>query len=275
MKGNCMRISHCVAAFVGLISCHPAIAAANKEQEDSIKACAQAVLQGVTVAENRDQRFNGKVSEARAICRGGFRALQFRNTPWVDWSNYWGTGDGSTLPPGLLSKKAPGLRGVTGALLDLELQRIELIKFNLFDNNKTYQEFIAGRDGTGGPALKRWDAMRLPSDYPNFKEVGGDGPQVCKGDLIRARTVTGICNDVLNPAMGSTGQLLARNVELETTFPDEGRNELGEEPARRSPRIADTRSASDQQEAFHPEAVEPGGVQGGLGFARRLKGCEL
>ena len=47
--------------------------------------------------------------------------------------------------------------------------------------------------------------------------------QECKGDLIRARTLTGICNDIRNPLMGSTGTPFARNVEFETTFPDLGR----------------------------------------------------
>ena len=35
-------------------------------------------------------------------------------------------------------------RGVDGALMDLEYQRMELIKFNLFDN-KTYEQYVTGR----------------------------------------------------------------------------------------------------------------------------------
>jgi hypothetical protein len=35
---------------------------------------------------------------------------------------------------GFLSVKGPQLRGIAGALTDLEYQRMELIKFNLFDN---------------------------------------------------------------------------------------------------------------------------------------------
>ena len=221
-----MRVSNWAVACLMLTAAFPA-AADRKEEEQSLKACAQAVLGGFRmIAGSRDERFNGKVSEANALCRGGFRALQFRNTPWVDWSNYWGTGDASTRAPGLLTQGGPSTRGIAGALLDLEFQRVELIKFNLFDNNQTYKEYIQGRDGVGGPALKRWDAMRLPPTDPNFGAVGGNGKQVCKGDLIRARTLTGICNDVFNPAMGSAGQLFARNVQFDTTFPDEGRNQL-------------------------------------------------
>ena len=60
----------------------------------------------------------------------------------------------------------------------------------------------------------------------NYVAVGGDGPQLCKGDLIRGRTLTGICNDIKNPLMGSSGQPFARNVEFETTYPDLGKNEM-------------------------------------------------
>ena len=68
--------------------------------------------------------------------------------------------------------------------------------------------------------------MRLDPAHPSFPRVGGNGPQRCDEDLIRHRTLTGICNDIENPAMGSSGQLFARNVEFESTFPDIGANEL-------------------------------------------------
>lgn len=195
--------------------------AARRAEAESLKACAQLALEGFRkIASTREQRFEGKVAEATALCRGGQRALQFRSTPWVDWSWYWGTGGEESLPARLLAKDAPVRRGVAGALLDLEYQRIELIKFNLFDNNGTYREFVQGREGVGGSALKVWPEMRLLPSSPHYAEVGGDGRQVCQGDLIRWRTITGICNDILNPAMGSTRQLFARNVEFETTFPE-------------------------------------------------------
>jgi hypothetical protein len=196
-----------------------------KQELQALGACAQAVRDGFRkVAGVRDVRFEGKVSKDNALCRGGQRALQFRNTPWVDWSNYWGTGDVASLPTGLLTSKLVAQRGVAGALLDLEYERIELVKFNLFDNNGTYEEYISGRDGVGGAALKVWPEMRLATTHPNYQDVGGGGTQVCKGDLIRWRTVDGICNDVLNPAMGSKGQLFARNVEFESTFPESNQN---------------------------------------------------
>lgn len=198
-----------------------------KEEAAALKACAQAVLAGLRkIAPERDVRFEAKVSQANLLCRGGERALQFRNTPWADWSRYWGTADESSLPKDFLLSKAVAQRGVAGALLDLEYQRVELIKFNLFDNSGTFEQFIKGRDGVGGQALKTWPEMRLKPANPHYKDVGGDGPQVCKGDLIRWRSVTGICNDVMNPAMGSSGQLFARNVEFESSFPESNPNQL-------------------------------------------------
>jgi hypothetical protein len=68
--------------------------------------------------------------------------------------------------------------------------------------------------------------MRLPQSHPDFTSVGGDRTQVCRGELIRFRTLTGICNDIRNPLMGSTHQLFARNVEFDSTFPDLGLNEM-------------------------------------------------
>jgi hypothetical protein len=203
--------------------------AAKAEETKALLACAQMVVDQarlLKIPDARDLRFEGKVPEAVALCRGGEQAIQFRGTPWVDWGNYWGTGDTESLPKGFVSQKLPALRGVAGALVDLELQRVALIKFNLFDNSGTYPAYANGSNGVGGPVIKVWPEMRLQPAHPNYKDVGGDGTQVCKDELIRFRNVSGICNDVLNPAMGSSGTLFARNVEFETSFPDMGLNEL-------------------------------------------------
>jgi len=200
-----------------------------KEEAVALQACVKAVLAGFrTIATTREARYEGKDTEANTLCHGGYKTLQFRLTPWVDWSQYWGTGDMSSLPTGILAPKAPVIRGVNGALLDLEIQRAELIKFNLFDNAGTYQQYVSGRGGVSGPALKVWPQMRLPQSDPNYQAVGGDAEQVCKGDLVRGRTLTGICNDVRNPLMGSKGMPFARNVEFEATFPEQGQNILAQ-----------------------------------------------
>ena len=78
--------------------------------------------------------------------------------PWVDWSNYWATGDAprpktdkrdrgrsALLGRHLLDRNT---RGLDGALMDLEYQRMELIKFNLFDN-LTYETYVKGGRDNG------------------------------------------------------------------------------------------------------------------------------
>ena len=230
MKKAFMQVTLCaliaLMALSAVAADSPTKPDPKKEEADALVACAKAVLAGIRpIAAARDVRFEGKVSEANFLCRGGEKSLQFRLTPWVDWQQYWGTGDMSSLPTGFLSDKLPTQRGVNGALIDLEFQRIELIKFNLFDNTGTYQNFISGSNGVNGPAIKVWPEMRLPKTDPNYAAVGGDGTQICKGELVRGRTLTGICNDVKNPLMGSNGTPFARNVEFDTAFPDRGANE--------------------------------------------------
>ncbi len=192
-----------------------------------LEACLRTLWAGFRpVAEERAQRFLGKVDEDRARCRGGPRAVELRRGPWVDWPHYWATGDGgSRTSGGPIDFLAPDRRGIGGALIDLEYQRLELIRFNLLDNSGTYRDYVEGRDGVAGPALRVWAAMRLPPSHPSYALVGGDGEQRCTADLSRHRTLTGICNDIRNPLMGSTGMPFARNVEFDATFPELGRTE--------------------------------------------------
>jgi hypothetical protein len=189
--------------------------------------CSQLLLGGLRdIAPDRTSRFLGKVEENHARCFGDENGVSRLATPWVDWANYRATRDGS-------SKSALELRNkwaITGALYDLEYQRMELIKFNLFDNSGTFERYLrgAGADTPAGATLKVWSEMRLPPSHPSYPalKVEADGQQQCIGRLIRHRTLTGICNDINNPAMGASGQLFARNVEFETTFPELGRDEM-------------------------------------------------
>jgi hypothetical protein len=217
-----------VPSALSLLSCDEAKA----EDRDSIKACAEMVAHLLPPnPKDRADRFQGKVEEYKALCRGGQRSVKARGLPWVDWGTYWGAGDTTTKAPGLITSSgplSPTGRGVRGALVDLEMQRVELIRFNLFDNSGTYKEYIVGRDGREGPAIKSWTPFQLPKQHPDYAKlrITDKGEQICQGDLIRGRNLTGICNDVRNPLMGSTGQLFARNVEFEATFPDLGGNDL-------------------------------------------------
>jgi hypothetical protein len=180
------------------------------------------------VALDRADRFLGKVHEDTARCRGGDAAAMRQTTPWIDWQSYWGTGGTESVVGGIAGKLgflSPNRRGIYGALLDLEYQRIELLKFNLFDNTGTYEEYARGQNNPTALA-KIWPQFRLPKGHLFHTAVGGNGPQRCTGELVRFRTLTGICNDILNPLIGSTGQPFARNVSFESTFPEWGLSEL-------------------------------------------------
>jgi len=180
-------------------------------------SCAEKATDGIRqIAATRDARFQGKVTEKTAVCRGGETASARRSAPWVDWANYFATGDETSKA----SLPTQNFRGVGGALVDLEYQRAELIKFNLFDNSGTFEQYRRNAGGKEGAAQKTWPQMRLPESDAHYADVGGAGEQLCKGALIRNRTLNGICNDLTNPLMGSTGTLFARNVQFESTFPD-------------------------------------------------------
>ncbi|HEX9143314.1 MAG TPA: peroxidase family protein [Candidatus Binatia bacterium] len=199
-------------------------------RQSEVGSCIAYALGGLReIPAKRTARFLGKVQEDTARCRGGSEAVAWRKTPWIDWQKYRMAGGEESRVSGLanwVGPLSPNQRGINGALVDLEYQRLELLKFNLFDNSGTYQQYVRGRDAAPGRTLKSWPQLRLPKNHPAYASVGGDGPQRCAGELIRFRTLTGICNDINNPLMGSTDQPFARNVEFDATFPDLARNEI-------------------------------------------------
>jgi hypothetical protein len=217
--------------FYALVIALVVIAAYATARKTQLGSCVAYALGGFReVSVERSERFLGKVAdEDTARCRGGEEAVKWRSTPWIDWQKYWAAGGDESRVKGLASHfglLSPDRLGINGAILDLEYQRIELLKFNLFDNAGTFEEYIRGQNGAGGRTLKSWQQMRLPKRHPAYAGVGGDGPQKCAGELIRFRNLTGICNDIFNPLMGSTDQPFARNVEFDTTFPDLGLKEI-------------------------------------------------
>jgi hypothetical protein len=219
----------CVVVLVVVPAVLYAVSPNVREEVRSATACYTLAKGGFRpLADERQHRFLGKVKDYTSRCRGGDLALASHKTPWVDWPRYWGARDASSRSsfgwlPGHLSRDG---RGVDGALVDLEYQRLDLLRFNLFDNY-TFKEYVNGRDNIPGRSIKVWSAMRLPADDPHYKDVGGDAQQqLCTGELIRARTLTGICNDIRNPLMGSTNTLFGRNVQFEETFPQLGATEL-------------------------------------------------
>ena len=135
-----------------LIAVSLALVLSGCKKETSLLSCADELSEGVRpFARERDQRFLGKVQQNTARCRGGERAVARRDVPWLDWSNYFATGGPGTRS----SLFTRNHRGINGALIDLEYERVELIKFNLFDNSGTYPALREQRFGQGRPCGSR------------------------------------------------------------------------------------------------------------------------
>lgn len=223
-----------------LISCFVLIAGCASIDPGEFSACTRYAWRFQRpVAADSASRFLGKVREDTARCRGGDAAVSLRHLPWVDWQNYWAAGDANSKtygPVGGVGHVLPNGRGVDGALLDLQFQRMEMIKFNLFDNSGTYEKYVNLLGDPAGVFTDPYVEMRIPEKHPpsgtaenpeyaRLKNSGltvyADGSQECHGESIRFRDRNGFCNDVFNPLMGSTNQPLARNVEFDAlTFPD-------------------------------------------------------
>lgn len=209
---------HCLLIALVLLGAYPFL------RQSRVGSCLAYALGGFReVAQERSARFLGKVHEDSARCRGGEPAVAWRNTPWIDWQRYSAAAGPESRISGLAGKLgflSVNSRGINGALLDLEYQRLELLKFNLFDNSGTFPTFARDLDSPSGHVTRTWPEFRLPQDHPLYAKIGGDSPQRCSGELIRFRTISGICNDITNPLMGSSGQPFARNVDFESTFPE-------------------------------------------------------
>ena len=74
--------------------------------------------------------------------------------------------------------KRPNGRGIDGSLMDLEYQRIELIKFNLFDNY-TYETYIRGIGGKPGATQKHWPEM-IRQNCGSQEAIYRCSPSVCQ-----------------------------------------------------------------------------------------------
>ena len=217
-------------ALIGLITLAVVLGAYPTIRHSRFGSCVAYAVGGFrNVSTERSSRFLGKVTEDAARCRGGEAAVAWREASWLDWPLYWSAGGTDSRAAGWLSKLgflSPNRRGINGALLDLEYQRIELLKFNLFDNSGTYENYLRDRESHADKLIKIWPQFRLPQDNPAYTAVGAGSAQKCTGELVRFRTLTGICNDILNPLMGSVDQPFGRNVEFEATFPELSADEI-------------------------------------------------
>jgi len=254
---------HTLTALVLCTSLLIAVAGCASLDPQELSSCYTYLSRGPRdVAADRSERSLGKVREDTARCRGGERTVQQRARPWIDWRNYWATGDADSKVRGfgsLFGNLGGNGRGVRGALLDLEFQRMEMIKFNLFDNSGTYEKYSQILRDPAGVFHAAWMEMRVPDQKPTGNDMSEDeyarvvsrlkkeglrtdpldGSQQCTGESIRFRDLNGYCNDIYNPLMGSTNQPLARNVQFEAlTFPDVDEPQNPETKNRHGKRLA-------------------------------------
>jgi len=139
-------------------------------------------------------------ADTTARCLGGKKAASLREGPWLDWPNYWAAGDATSRAPARLLANAkvvgPNAHGINGALYELELQRIELISSISSTTTRptrpTSQAETARQAGAPIPGLK----CDYPRAIPTSHLSGGNQAQVCRGALIRFRTLDGLCNDI-------------------------------------------------------------------------------
>ena len=258
------------------VSCRSDRDKAIKAEVESLRNCAQMINSGIRpIATTRDQRFQGKVEDSTAVCRGGDMASQFRATPWVDWSNYWGAGDAKSKAPEFVKQAnhlGPTGRGIDGALLDLEYQRIELIKFNLFDNNKTYQQYVTGRKGVAGPALKFWAGIAPASGASQLSRRGRRGRT---GVPRRTDSRTHAHRHLQRHTESADGihrHAVRAQCRIRYALSRPGPHRTDAQPPWRPPGAAQARPAGDLAQALHARPIQPRRVQRGLRPAGFLEG---
>src|SRR4051812_45980109 len=119
------RLAAIIAAFAfgSLISLATGGRAIAQDEPLVLDACFETFINLPMIADTRTERFDGKVDEAHARCRGGEAAVRRMNPPWVDWSNSWATADADSKAKQMGFGPFPfnrNKRGINGALIDLE-----------------------------------------------------------------------------------------------------------------------------------------------------------
>ena len=86
-----------IGTLAPLLFCFATAAQSDSETSACVEAASRGLLE---VPDDRSKRFLGKVQEDTARCRGGEKAVRYRDRPWVDWQNYYATGDASSKKEG-------------------------------------------------------------------------------------------------------------------------------------------------------------------------------
>ena len=217
-------------ALIGLITLAVVLGAYPTIRHSRFGSCVAYAVGGFRdVATDRSSRFLGKVSEDTARCRGGEAAVAWRKTPWLDWPLYWSAGGAESRVSGWLSSSAfsAPTAAASTARCSISNTSASSCSSSICSTTAAPMKITFATENSHAEKLaKTWPQFRLPQDNPAYAAVGGDGAQKCTGELIRFRTLTGICNDILNPLMGSVDQPFGRNVEFEATFPELSEDEI-------------------------------------------------
>ena len=216
------------------------------------------------IAGKRTARFLGKVDADTARCRGGERAVDARASPYVDWPGYWAAagadslgGDANGGAPGAAERARHRRRARRSRISADRAHPLQPVR----QQRHLSSTYVEGRDGVAGPALKVWDAMRLPPSHPAYGAVGGAGEQVCGGELIRFRNADRHLQRHPQSADGidrascsrATSNSMRRSPSSAATSSHATGTAIG--------CAAESRSAGHQPRAFHARAVAAGRLQ--------------
>ena len=237
-------------------------------------SCAEEISEGVRpIAETRADRFHGKVQANTAKCRGGSNAVAFREVPWTDWGNYWATRDNASKS--FFAHEEPARRQRLAHRPRVRARRVDQVQpvrqqwhLSTVREWRRRDRWRRGQDVAGDAAAGH--------AIPRYAAVGGAAAeQHCTGELIRHRTLNGICNDTRNPLMGSSRHALRPQREFRDDVPRQGARRAGSQSPRRTSRAALARSAGHQPQALHARADRQRGVQRWLRQARLREGRQL
>lgn len=162
-----------------------------------------AACKTVQPIETEDSQEKGIISEIVNP-----REARHKSDPWVPWQWYQGARDDSGLSAG----GEPGrIAGIGKALIDLDRERVELVKENLVDTNGAY-----GDKGTTKTIRNHKGKEATTKVWAAMQDGTSCGERTMANPLYRVRSIDGRCNDFENPPMGAQGERFARNVSIDS-----------------------------------------------------------
>lgn len=175
---------------------------------------------------------------------GPSAAKRNASTPWVDWQFFEGV-DGQLREPGSFARwlgslaadrnntfianlagalQGPGTKlrdsqsrvaaevGILAALLNLEMQRIDLLECSMWDTGGAVDTYNPGKINENRD--QTWPAYQFAARSGQYKDEAGNDKTSCSDKDRKYRSLDGTCNALDNPTMGAVGQRFPRNVSF-------------------------------------------------------------